>query len=399
MAVGLESTTDVWVTFPGLDEFARFARMYRGRLARHVKDAYETVAAGRGDEVSIDGDVESARKLVDRAKKSGARVRNALGGNGAQEAAALKALGADVAFVGGGSTRQFHELPPENRKFLGGVDFSFAHISKQYNPTSYILQARGTNRYILCEGIGRRIEQLRPHLRKLPSMLWKVLDKYGRLDMVNLVGWHVLFANGMGDRDLRLIKETVKEIRSTVDSPLFTDAGGLANFGRMERRLLCQIYSMFDILSVNEDEVLHVSRAIGGGAKDEFRAMCNILDSLGGPSTVWLHSLDYQASLSMKHERELLERAQNAAALAGVCRVERGTYPTPRELVKRRGIGNYSKKGLRAAKEAMDRYGGEVGDAELVVTPCYEPRDFTSTVGAGDVAAAAYTYTIAGGKI
>lgn len=47
----------------------------------------------------------------------------------------------------------------------------------------------------------------------------------------------------------------------------------------------------------------------------------------------------------------------------------------------------------------MEEYGGKMGDAELVVTPCYVARSFTSTVGAGDVAAAAYTYTIASGEI
>ena len=399
IAVGLESTIDLWITFPSFDDFARFARNYKGRLAKHVKDGYETVAAGKGDEVSIDGEGTEAQELVRLAKKSGAGIRYALGGNGAQEAAALEALGSKVAFIGGFSPNQISEFPPEDRRFFERVNFSFAYASKRYNPISLILQARGTNRYILCEGRGRRIEQLRPYLRKLPRSLKQILDEYGRLDMVNLVGWHVLFANGISDRDFSLIEGIIRRIRDAVDSPLFTDAGGLGAFDERERRLLCRIYSLFDILSVNEDEVLQVSRAIGFDTKDEFQAMHHILKSLKGPSTVWLHSLDYQSSLSTKYGKESLEKAQRAAALAGVCRVEKGAYPTLRELAKRKKIKNYSKKGLKTVRYAMKKYGGEMGGAELVVTPCYRARSFTSTVGAGDVAAVAYTYTIAGGKI
>ena len=398
MAVGLESTLDAWVTFPSLGDFARFALDYKGRLAKHVKDGYEMVAAGRGDEVSIDGWMKDAQELVRRARKSGADIRYKLGGNGAQEATALKALGSDVILIGGIFPNQMVKLSLKDRRFLEGVDLSFAHTSKRYNPTSFILQTRGANRYILCEGRGRRIDHLRPYMQKLPSLLEQILDEYGRLDMVNLVGWHVLFANGISDRDFRLVKGMLERIRSTVDSPLFTDTGGLAAFDGRERRLLCQIYSMFDILSVNEDEVLQVSRTVGAETKDEFRAMYNILKSLKGPSTVWLHSLDYQASLSMKYGRKLLERAQVAAAAAGVFRVEKGAYPTLRELAKRKKINDYSKEGLETVRYVVKKYGCEMGGAKLVVTPCYKARSFTSTVGAGDVAAAAYTYTIVGGR-
>ena len=399
MAVGFESTLDVWVTFLRLGGFARFARDYKGCLAKHVKDGYEMVAAGKGDEVSIDGWMKDAQELVRWASKSGADIKCKLGGNGAQEATALRALRSDVIFMGGIFPNQMVKLSLKDRRLLEGVDLSFAHTSKRYNPISFILQTRGANRYILCDGRGRRIDYLRPYIQKLPSLLKQILDKYGRLDMVNLVGWHVLFANGISDRDFRLVKDMMEGIRNTVDSPLFTDAGGLAAFDGRERQLLCQIYSMFDILSVNEDEALQVSQTIGAGTKDEFRAMHNILKSLKGPSTVWLHSLDYQASLSTKYGKDLLEKAQKAAVLAGVCRVEKGAYPTLWELAKRKKIKNYSKGGLETVRYAMKKYGGEMGGAELVVTPCYKARSFTSTVGAGDVAAAAYTYAIAGGKI
>jgi ADP-dependent phosphofructokinase/glucokinase len=156
---------------------------------------------------------------------------------------------------------------------------------------------------------------------------------------------------------------------------------------------------MFDILAVNEDEVLQILRAMGVETKDEIQAMCCVLESPGEISTVWLHSLYYQASLSTKHERELLEKAQMIAATAGVCRVEKGSYPTTRDIVRRRKRRNYSKKGLEMVSLISKKYSSEIKGAELVVTPCYKARDFMSTVGAGDVASAAYTYVIAGGEI
>ncbi len=399
IAVGLESTLDMWVTFPSLGDFARFVRGYNGRLTKYVKEGYETVATGSGDEVSIDGWVKDAQKLVKRARESGADIKCKLGGNGAQEVATLKALESNVIFMGGVFPEQLLKLPLKTRRFFNEADLSFAHTFKRYNPTSFILQAQGANRYILCEGQGRRIEQLRPYLRKLPSLLKQILKKYGRLNMVNLVGWHVLFANGISNRDFRLVEGIIKKIRDVADPLLFTEAGGLAAFDEKERRLLCRIYSLFDILSVNEDELLQVARAVKVRTKDEFQAMHNILKSLKMPSTVWLHSLDYQATLSTKYGRKLLEKAQVAAAAAGVYRVEKGTYPTLKELTKRMKIKTFSEKGLKMTQYATKKYGDKVGAAELVVTPCYEARGFTSTVGAGDASAAAYTYVIAGGEL
>jgi len=397
IAVGFDSTVDVWVTFPSLDDLEKFANDYSGSLADQVRTGYKTLAAGRGDEISIDGQLREAQKLLTLTEKCGADVKYKLGGNAGQEAASLGALGSGVAFVGVIFPSLSTWLSPKDQKFLKKIDLSYAFTTK-YRPFSFILQARGTNRYILCEGRGRRIEQLRSYLRGLPNVLERIADKYGKLDMVNLVGWHVLFANGVSDRDFRLVKGIIRKVRNVVDSPLFTDAGGLTAFDERERRLLYRLYSMFDILSVNEDEVLQVSRAIGVETGDKIQAMHNILESSERLSTIWLHSIDYQASLSTKYGRELLEGAQVAAATAGVCRVEKGTYPTLGELARRRKIKNYSKKGLEAAEHATKKYGDKIGDAELVVTPCYKARSFSSTVGAGDVSAATYTYVIAGRK-
>jgi len=395
MAAGLEATTDVWVTFPSLNEFASFSREYKGPLAEHLKHGYATVASGDGNEVAIDGKTDEARELSRLAGGFGATVTRALGGNGAQEAAALKALGSNVAFVGGFSPSQVAQLPSGSRKFFDEVDLSFARTSDEYMPISVILQAHGTNRYILCEGRGRRIEQLRPCLRDLPRTLEQIVDKYGGLDMVNLVGWHVLFANGISDRDVHLVKNVVQKIRNATASPLFTDAGGLAAFNEDEMHRLCQIYSLFDTLSVNENEIAGVSQTVGSKAEDEFQAMHDILDSLDGPTTIWLHTADYQASLSTKYGEPLLKRAQISAAAAGAYRVEKGTYPSSGEITERARVRDYSEDGMRVVENAKLEYNGKIRGVNLAVTPCYRARSFSSTVGAGDVAAAAYTYTIA----
>ena len=47
IAVGFDSTVDVWVTFPSLDDFKKFANGYSGRLAGHVRTCYKKVAAAK----------------------------------------------------------------------------------------------------------------------------------------------------------------------------------------------------------------------------------------------------------------------------------------------------------------------------------------------------------------
>ncbi|MFH1821123.1 MAG: ADP-dependent glucokinase/phosphofructokinase [Methanobacteriota archaeon] len=398
ITVGLESTLDKWITFPSLGDFGKLAQTHKGCFSKYVKDAFKLLSAGKGDEVSIDGKRAEAQELLKQAKHIGADVKCTLGGNGALEAAAFKALGSNVIFAGRIFPKQIRELPPDSRKFFGQVDFSFASALENFYPSSYILQARGTNRYILCEGQGRRIEQLRPYLEKLPDTLEQIMDKYGNLDMINLVGWQVLFANGINDEDIGVVKKTVNKIRGMVNSPLFTDAGGLATFNTRDRARLFQIYSLFDVLSINEDEILQISKAIGIDTKDELKIMNHILETSEKLSTIWLHSLDFQISLSKKYKKELLEKAQIASAAAGAYRVENGNYATLAELNKRIKVKNYSEKGLRKVKDGTKER-VRTKDVELAITPCLVARNFTSTVGAGDVSAAAYANVISRAQI
>jgi len=396
IAVGLDSTLDVLVTFPNLDNFRKFAREYRGSLSSQVINAYIAISGDIGGEVPIDGKVDEVKKIIELASAHGAEIKYSLGGNGAQEAAAMRALGGDVIFLGGVS-QNLKKSPPESLKYFEKSDLSFAYRS-HHQPVSLIFQTHNTNeytnRYILCEGEGRRIAQLRGYIRKLPDILGQIQQDRGSLDMVSLVGWHVIFAKGISSRDFQLVKTTVEKIRETTGSPLFTDAGSLTAYSEKDRKYLCKIYSLFDYLSANDEEAIQISRALGGEVVDEFQAMCDLLDSSESLSTIWLHTPEYQVSLSTRHGRKLLEKAQINAAAAGVFRVETGRFPNPKELVERARARNYSEEGKAAVKEILEECAARMKNRELAVTPCFKRRSFFSSVGAGDTASAAYVYTI-----
>lgn len=394
-AVAPDFVLDVLVTFPNLANFKKFAMGYTGPFSRHVKIGYKTVLAGKGDEATIDGKESDARKLVEQAAAFGADVRIRLGGSGAQEATTLAALGCKVFFLGSYSPEQLLELPRGDLKLFRKVDLSFASASESHKSLSVILQAPRTNRYILNDGRGRRIGQLAPYIQKLPDTLREITHKYGGLDGLSLVGFHGLFATGIHDHDYRLVKSVINNARGTTSSLLFTDAGSLAAFTAGQRRLLFKIYSLFDILSINEDELAQICRAVGVSTASKFRAMSKLLKSSEKLSTIWLHAPHYQASVGREYGVKLLEKAQTFAAAAGVYRVEKGSYPTFRQLNLRAKSKNYSKAGKKLVREAVRKYGDKIDGAGLAVTPCYRAKSFISSVGAGDTASAVYTFMLA----
>ncbi len=393
-AVGPDFVLDILVTFPDLANFKKFAMGYSGPFSRYIRIGYKTVSAGRGDEVVIDGKESEARELVEQAAAFGADMRISLGGNGAQEAATLAALGCKVFFLGGYSNKQLLELPPRDLRLFKKVDLSFASVSETHKSLSVILQAPGTNRYILNDGRGRRIRRLTPYLQKLPDALRDITQKYGELDAVGLVGFHGLFATGMHNQDYSLMKAVINKARGTNGPLLFTDAGSLAAFTAEQRRLLFKIYSLFDILSVNEDELAQICQAIGVSAKDKLHAMSKLLKSSEKLSTIWLHAPHYQASVSTEYGVKLLEKAQTFAAAAGVCRVEKGSYPTIKQINSRAKSRDYPETGKRFVSDVARKYGNKIDGTGLAVTPCYRARGFISSVGAGDTATAAYAFSL-----
>ncbi|KXB06662.1 hypothetical protein AKJ54_01205, partial [candidate division MSBL1 archaeon SCGC-AAA382K21] len=227
IAVGLESTLDILINFPELEDFKEFSRSYDGELSPYLIRGYETLSAGSGGEIPIDGKGEEARELLELAREAGAEVEYAFGGNGAQEAATLENFGCDAVFLGGIFPKSFSFLDSEKRSNLDTSDTSFAWSPEDYRPSSYIFQATGSNRYILTDGEGRRIDQMRSYIRELPSLIQEIEDSHGDLDALSLVGWQVLFGMGLSEEDYRLTSRVIKGIRRNTDALLFSDAGGI----------------------------------------------------------------------------------------------------------------------------------------------------------------------------
>jgi hypothetical protein len=393
-AVGPDFVLDKSVTFPDLENFKKFTREYKGSFSKQVKFGYKTIVAGRGDEVAIDGKESEARELIEQAVAFGADLRTSLGGNGAQEATALASLGSKVLFIGGYSEKQLSELPHRDLMLFKKVDLSLATVSESYKSLSVILQAPGTNRFILNDGRGRRIGQLAPCIKVLPDVLQEIVKRYEEPDALALVGFHGLFASGINDRHYTLIKGVLDGIRDETSSKLFTDAGSLVAFTTGQRRVLLKIYSLFDIFAFNGDELAQMCRTIGISTEDKFGSMLKILGSLERLCTVWLHEPDYQASISTKFGVESLKKAQRFAAAAGVYKVEKGSYPTVRQLNSRIKSGDYSSTGKKIANHSVRNYGNKIGGMGLAVTPCYRAKSFVSSVGAGDTASAAFIFKL-----
>jgi hypothetical protein len=393
-AVGPDFVLDKSVTFPDLENFKKFTKEYKGPFFKQVRIGYKTIVSGRGDEVVIDGKEKGARKLIEQAVAFGADLRTSLGGNGAQEATALAAMGSKVLFIGGYSAEQILELPGRDLGLFKNVDLSFADVSESYKSLSVVLQAPGTNRYILNDGRGRRIGQLASCIKRLPDNLQEITNRYGEPDALALVGLHGLFGAGIKGSHYTMMKGVLSKSRGRSSSMLFTDAGSLAAFSSEQRRVLLKIYSLFDVLAFNGDELTQMCRTIGISSRDKFGSMLKIQRSSEKLCTVWLHEPDYQASISTKFGVERLRKAQRFAAAAGVYKVEKGSYPTIGQLNSRVKSGNYSSTGKEIADRYVRKYGDKIGGMELAVTPCYRARSFVSSVGAGDTASAAFIFEL-----
>lgn len=394
VAVGLESTIDILITFSELEDFKEFSRDYEGELSSYLIRVYETLSAGSGGEIPVDGKGEEARELLEMASKAGAEVEYAFGGNGAQEAATLEKFGCETIFLGGIFPESFSFLDPEERSSLDASDTSFAWISEDYRPASYIFQATGSNRYILTDGEGRRMDQMRSYIRELPSLIQEIEDSHGGLDALSLAGWQVLFGMGLDEEDYRLTSRVIEKIRKNTDAFLFSDAGGIGDLDESGMKRLWKIYSLFDVLSMNEDELSLMSRVLSFESNDEIRNIIDLLEGGRRLKTVWLHSPDYQVSISSEFSRDSLENAQKTAALAGLYKVETGGFPTKNDVSDLRKKRSHRKNGIENKQRIKDKYGDSIRGRELVVTPCYNAESFVSTVGAGDVSAASYLYSI-----
>ncbi len=394
IAVGLESTLDTLITFPELGDFENFAGDYEGDLASEIREGLETVKSNSGGEMPIDGNREEANRLRELAEEAGADIDYRLGGNASQEAVTFERLNAQTIFTGSIFPGSFSKYSDEIRKSLERIDMKFAKNFEEYNPTSYILQASDTNRYILSEGEGRRIEQLRPYLKDLPDIIREIAELYGGLDAISIVGLHVLFGNQLTRGDCRLLIRMIEEIRKATDATLFTDAGGIAGLGEEGTKRLWKIYSVFDVLSLNEDELFQASKEVGEDGSMEVEKMDKLLEESENLSTVWLHTPNYQATLSGEFSSSELEKAQKVSAAAGLYKVETGKFPFRKDIISVLKTHDLSTGGKEKRREILEKCGKEWKGRNLVVSPCFQAESFVSTVGAGDVSSAAYLHTL-----
>lgn len=393
IAVGLDSTSDNIITFPDLPGFEKFSSEYEGDLSPHVERAYRKISSGTGDEFSIDGREEEAKRMMEMAEQRGAEVDLSLGGNASQESVTFGKLGARAIFLGGVFPSSIGRLSGEGGPFED-VDLSFAEETDEYDPASYILQAPETDRYILTEGRGRRIDQMEGYLKSLPDKIERIEELYDGLDAFCFVGGHVLFGNGISEEDFELTSNVIGEIRERTDALLFTDFGGTESISKREKNRLSKLFSLFDVLSVNDVELFEMADVLISKSGDEIQLMKDILDLENELSTIWIHSSEYQATLSSKFSLETLERAQDFSALAGLHKVETGDFPDLETIQKLSENREFSEEGLERVKEVRDKYGESLNGRDLAVTPCYEPEKFFTTVGAGDIASAVYVYSL-----
>ncbi len=394
IAVGLESTIDILITFPTLKKLEVLSRDYDGELSSHLRKSYQKIAAGAGGEVPIDGKRKEAKKLLKLARDKGAKIEYALGGNAAQEAATLENFDCDTIFLGGIFPKSLSKLSKRKKQTLKNTNLELAVKFEKYAPASYIIQVKNKNRYILTEGKGRRINQLRTYLKNLPNTIKRSKEKFGKLNALSLVGWQVLFGNELTKDDLKLTIQTIKKIRQRENILLFTDAGGVGGLDKVERERLCKIYALFDILSVNEDEVIQIASSMGETPNSIIQAMVVILKNSPNLSTIWLHTSDFQLTLTSLFQKDLIKIAQDKAALAGLYKVENGEYPNLENISTLKKNRIYSKKGGETITHIKNRYQSESENYRLIATPCYKAEKFFSTVGAGDVSSATYLYTL-----
>lgn len=395
VGIGLESTVDIVITFPKLENFEDFAESYEGELSDYVEKGYEIVSSGSDGEVPIDGKEEEAERMLGVAREEGAEIEYRLGGNAAHLAVTFQRLGADTIFLGGIFPDSLSKISSVYQESLRETDNSFARVFDEYAPASYVLQAHDADRYILCEGEGRRIEQLRLYIGDLPETVQEVSDKYEGLDVLSLVGWQVLFSNELREEDYELLVGVIEEIRSKTDTVLFTDARGIGGLNREEKERLWEIYSKFDILSVNEGEVSKISKILSLENTDKPEKMLEFLKNGDNLSTVWLHTPYYQISISEEFSRTHLEEAQKFSTSAGLYKVEKGSYPSEEELSEIQNSHEPFQEGLEKRDEIRNKYGKTLEGRKLVTTPCFEEKKFFSKVGAGSVSSATYLHTLA----
>jgi len=361
--VGLESSTDIWVSLNSLEDLLDLSKTTQSGMGDELRLAYECLRDNVGDEMPVDGrDIE----VLIEELKSCSHMDVSIGGGAAIQCSQFLSLGAKAHFLG-------NYYPSQIKGALfSGSDFSMAQPS-ELNPISMVLQFSG-DRFILSGGKGRRIADLRDYIKSLPGILAKSSRKP---DAISLVGWHVLFALGVEDDDIDMVVFALQNLRNpkNLGIPMFTDTGGFGKMSDIEIRKLWKIYEMFDILAVNEREFSQLSDvfSLRGDEDERLRGLM----SLGlKTDTVWLHTRECQKSVSCEFDTDRLIAAQEFATAAGCLRVETGGFPAAEEIESQNMPGRSSKS------------------RGVVKTAGLKSRRVRSEVGAGDVSCASFLWKL-----
>lgn len=360
--VGLESSTDIWVSLNSLEDLLDLSTTTKSGMGNELKCAYECLRDNVGDEIPVDG--RDLEVLIEELKPS-SLMESSVGGGAAIQCSQFLSLGAKAHYLGNYYPQQICGT------LFSKSDFSMGQASN-LNPRSVVLQVQ-RDRFILSSGRGRRIADLREYIKKLPYII-STATNLKEPDAISLVGWHVLFAQGVEDADVDLVISSLQGVKE-LSIPMFADAGGFGRMDDAEIRKLWKIYEMFDILTMNEREFSRLSKVLSLRG-DEDERLKGLMAMGENTDTVWLHTRAYQKSVSRRYDKNRLASAQEFASAAGCLRVETGGFPSLEEIAR------------------VNRQGRSFKSLGVVTTRGLQSRRVRSEVGAGDVSCASFLWKL-----
>lgn len=443
---GFEFCADVRVRAK-IGAFKKACETAKSGLKSGLSSAFSFLSKGADSEIAIDGCPHGEIKtLLAELKKCGASVSERLGGNPAIEAAQFLSLGADVSYAGNFFQKYAARFSGglSGELFFENADFGLSEKSK-LRPVSIVLEANDA-RAILCSGEGRRIKHIREYLRRFPKLL-KNAKLRREFDAISIPDLHVIFngpangaAAGIAKKDAALMARVLKKAKNSAGSAgnaalLFTDTGSFFGLDSESRQRLWELYGLFDVIGMNMQEFADIanivniagianiaksnaaagsSAIIGGNAiirgdainsgdssRNGMRAkqmaskipetMRAILEKTGAQThTLWLHSHDFQATVSKAFSKPAIEKAQKISAACGALHVEGAQYPGESAIARK--ITNAPRN--NGAEKSAAFKSAKSGNSVFVSSPCFNVGKPRFEAGAGDAASAAYLWSI-----
>ncbi len=371
--IGPDATTDYWITFKNLDHLRE---TYEKLDDPNLKLAYESLKNNTGDEISIDHLNKSYfDNFLDNIKSYNIQIESSLGGNAAIETLAAKEQNIDAKFYG---ALPKLNIEGETYKKLS-KNFLGRKIAK--SPKSFIIQLKsGTKeRYILCNGQGRRANDIVPILSEID------LSKFSKDSLVGIVGIHGLFAT----KQYKYLNEYTQFIEDLNKNniTLYSDTGSYANYKDDEvKDLFESIYSKVNMLSINENELNRIYKSLNNQNKSYEEKIHYLLTNSNNLDTIWVHTDKIHIAISKKYTNNKLKFAMQNAAAAGTYRVEEGKPPNKEDIKYIKKNRSLNQEGITYINKNRRKYTKKYKDLNLEMIPTYNLEKFKTTVGAGDTA-------------